>query len=124
MCCGGARSVRDPAEYWVIGVILGNSYLREVLIFHGALVATPLVQGPRGCRTPLSLGPCVPSVGPTAQLLFMVYVHVPRTTVLPASTATFCFVCSTCDAAMDLLPAHATRLAPEQARLALELATA
>ena len=42
MCCGGARSVRDPAEYWVIGVILGNSYLREVLIFHGALVATPL----------------------------------------------------------------------------------
>ena len=97
---------------------MGNSYLREVLIFHGALVATPLVQGPRGCRTPLSLGPCVPSVGPTAQLLFMVYVHVPRTTVLPASTATFCFVCSTCDAAMDLLSAHATRLAPEQARLA------
>ena len=58
------------------------SYLHEVLIFHGALVATPLVQGPRGCRTPLSLGPCVPSVGPTAQLLFIVYVsvHVPRTT--------------------------------------------
>ena len=38
--------------------------------------------------------------------------------LLPASTATFCFVCSTCDAAMDLLSAHATRLAPEQARLA------
>ena len=32
--------------------------------------------------------------------------------------ATVCFVCSTCDAAMDLLSAHATRLAPEQARLA------
>ena len=51
---------------------------------------------------------------PIYYLLFTYTYHV----LLPASTATFCFVCSTCDAAMDLLSAHATRLAPEQARLA------
>ena len=51
---------------------------------------------------------------PSYYLLLTSTYHV----LLPASTATFCFVCSTCDAAMDLLSAHATRLAPEQARLA------
>ena len=78
-----------------------------------------LHTGGRGAGGP----PCVPSVGgpprggvpqPIYYLLFTYTYHV----LLPASTATFCFVCSTCDAAMDLLSAHATRLAPEQARLA------
>ena len=77
-----------------------------------------LCTGGRGAGGP----PCVPSVWgpprggvpqPIYYLLFTYTYH-----VLPASTATFCFVCSTCDAAMDLLSAHATRLAPEQARLA------
>ena len=77
------------------------------------------IQGAAG----LGDAPCVPSVGgpprggvpqPICYLLFTYTYHV----LLPASTATFCFVCSTCDAAMDLLSAHATRLAPEQARLA------
>ena len=80
--------------------------------------ATSEIQGAAGLGDP-----CVPSVGgpprggvpqPIYYVLFTYTYHV----LLPASTATFCFVCSTCDAAMDLLSAHATRLAPEQARLA------
>ena len=46
----------------------------------------------------------------------VIYLHVPRTTA--CLNGNLCFVCSTCDTAMDLLSAHATRLAPEQARLA------
>ena len=46
----------------------------------------------------------------------VVYLHVPRTTA--CLNGNLCFGCSTCDATMDLLSAHATRRAPEQARLA------
>ena len=32
VCIGVLRWSQDPKEYWVIGVILGNKYLREVPI--------------------------------------------------------------------------------------------
>ena len=75
-----------------------------------------LSTGPRGWRTP-----CVPSVGGSSTCggsnsPVVVYLHVPRTTA--CLNGNLCFGCSTCDATMDLLSAHATRRAPEQARLA------
>ena len=56
--------------------------------------------------------PCVPR----GEGQIYCYLHVPRTTA--CLNGNLCFVCSTCDATMDLLSAHATRRAPEQARLA------
>ena len=56
--------------------------------------------------------PCVPR----GEGQIYCYLHVPRTAA--CLNGNLCFVCSTCDTAMDLLSAHATRLAPEQARLA------